>query len=75
MKKFSEYLEERSGRMDVKLLKKGKQVRVLKGTFHGKLGKIVDWDQPDPPEYPEYQIHVRVGSKTVYLEPEDVDFA
>ena len=71
---LKEFLLE-SGKLDVKKLKKGKQVRIMRGPDKGQLGKVVDWDDPDE-DNDDYQIHVKKkNGKIGYLDLEDLAWA
>lgn len=45
----------------------GIKVKVLRGKFKGKIGKVVDWSEEDD------QVDVKIGSETRFLGFNDVE--
>ena len=77
MKKLQDIIKDSltEAKLDPKKLKKGKQVRIMRGPDKGQLAKIVDWDHPDE-DNEGYQIHVKKKSgKIGYLDQEDLAYA
>ena len=65
---IKEVLEES---VDVKHLKLGDKVEILRGSFKNKIGVVDAINSPDE-DFDDWQIDVKIGKTTRYLGPNDL---